>query len=205
MQLEQQFSKDEILEMYLNRMYFGNGAYGVETASQTYFNKSVGEITIAEAALLAALLRAPEYYNPFINKEEAEARAKLALNNMKRLGFISEAEYEAAVNKHIVYAEPPNPEYPYPYFVDYVVHHELIEILSAMPEYGNKDEAYNAIYNGGLRIYTTLDTELQSHVEAVMNKAEHYPTTIYINMEKLWEAFLANNGRNCPRTTRRVY
>ena len=193
-QLEQQFSKDEILEMYLNRMYFGNGAYGVETASQTYFNKSVGEITIAEAALLAALLRAPEYYNPFINKEEAEARAKLALNNMKRLGFISEAEYEAAVNKHIVYAEPPNPEYPYPYFVDYVVHHELIEILSAMPEYGNKDEAYNAIYNGGLRIYTTLDTELQSHVEAVMNKAEHYPTTIYINMEKLWEAFLANNG-----------
>ena len=192
-QLEQQFSKDEILEMYLNRMYFGNGAYGVETASQTYFNKSVGDITIAEATVLAALLRAPEY-NPFINKEEAEARAKLALNNMKRLGFISEAEYEAALNEQIVRGTA-EPGIPVSIFVDYVVHHELIEILSAMPEYGNEDEAYQAIYNGGLRVYTTLDTEIQSHVETVMNKAEHYPTTIYINMEKLWEDFLANDGK----------
>ncbi|HOL17604.1 MAG TPA: PBP1A family penicillin-binding protein, partial [Bacillota bacterium] len=192
---ERQYSKEEILEMYLNRIYFGNGAYGVEAAAQMYFNKSVGELELHEAAYLAAIVRSPEYYNPFANEEAGIARTKLVLGNMKRLKFISEAEYEQALSAEFLYGEPPTFAYPHPYYVDYVVHHELVNILSELPEYGSREEAYKAIYTGGLKVYTTLDTDIQAHVETVLNNHDLYPRTLFINMDKLQEAINANNGR----------
>lgn len=187
-QMERHFSKDEILEMYLNRIYFGYGAYGVEAASQTYFGKSVGELSIAEAAMLAGILNAPNHHNPFASEEEAVEQKISALNNMRRLNFITEEQYNEAAAKTMIYGEPPTVEYPFPHFVDYVLHHELIEILSAMPQFGSREEAYRAIYTGGLRIYTTLDRELQGHVEAVLNRDDLYPRTIYVEMERVREA-----------------
>ena len=192
---ERQYSKEEILEMYLNRVYFGQGAYGIEAAAQTYFNKNVGQLELHEAALLAALLRAPEYYNPFANEEEGIARMKRVLGNMQRLKFISDAEYQQAMNAEFIYAEPPTFAYPYPYFIDYVVHHELIRILSDLPGITSREEAYNAIYTGGLKVYTTLDTPIQAHVENVLNNDELYPRTLYIDIPKVRAAISANNGR----------
>lgn len=186
LQMERHFSKEEILEMYLNRVFFGGRVYGVEAASQTYFNKSVRDINIAEAAMLAGILRWPNQYNPLVCEADALSRMKLALGNMLRLGYIDQAEYEAALAYEFKYGEPPSLEYPNPYFVDYVVHHELIDILEEI--FGSRDDAYEAIYSGGLRVYTTMDTAIQNHAEDVLNRAELYPRTIYIDMAKAREA-----------------
>ncbi|MGI6601128.1 MAG: PBP1A family penicillin-binding protein [Dethiobacteria bacterium] len=195
LRLERIKSKEEVLEMYLNRICFGNGIYGVEAASRAYFGKSTGELDLPESALLAGIVRTPEYYNPFNDEEAAINRMKLVLGNMKRLGFISPTEYEEAVAAELDFAEPSIPTFPYPYFVDYVVHYELINILEDIPEFGSREKAYEAIYNGGLRIYTTMYTDYQDHLENVLNRADLYPQTIYINMPKLEQAVQDNNGR----------
>jgi penicillin-binding protein 1A len=187
-QLERSYGKEEILELYLNRIYFGNGAYGVEAAAQTYFDKNVAELTVSEAAMLAGAVRSPNFYNPLNNEAEAEGRMRLVLASMKRLEIITEYEHRQALLQDIIYAELPDPGYPYPHFVDYVLHHELIRILSAMPSIGSIEEAYRIIYTGGLRIYTTLDPPMQSHVEAVLSRADLYPSTIYVNMPRVREA-----------------
>lgn len=190
-QLERSYGKEEILEYYLNRIYFGNGAYGIEAASQTYFAKSAIDLTIAEAALLAGVVHSPNHLNPINNKAEAELRMQTVLSSLKRLDFISAAQYREALNQELTYAELASPEYPYPHFVDYVVHQELIKILSAMPSFGSREEAYRAIYNGGLRIYTTLDPAMQVHVEEVLNRTDLYPATIYLDMPRVREAVAA--------------
>lgn len=188
LQLERNYGKEEILELYLNRIYFGNGAYGVEAAAQTYFNKSVRDLNVSEAAMLAGTVRSPNYYNPVDNVVEAEMRMRIVLANMKRLGYLSESGHRQALMQQFAYAEPRNPDYPYPHFVDYVVHHELINILSAMPSIGSREEAYRAIYTGGLRIFTTLEPELQLHVEDVLGRTSLYPSTIIVDMPKVREA-----------------
>jgi penicillin-binding protein 1A len=197
--LERQYSKEEILEMYLNRIYFGRGAYGVEAAARSYFNKSVGELQPHEAAFLAALIRAPEFYGSMENKaEEGMARMKLVLGSMRRLNYISEAEYEQALSAEFAFIPPPELASPFPWFIDYVVHHELHDILSKIDGFGDRTAIYNAIYTGGLRIYTTLDTTLQGHVQTVLDNNELYPQTLMINMDKLKEAVAANNGELPP-------
>lgn len=195
LKLERLKSKDEILEMYLNRICFGNAIYGVEAASQAYFGKSVGKLKLAETALLAGIVRSPAYYNPFNDKEAATSRMKLVLGNMKRLKFISEEEYDKAVDAKLKFAKPTALAYPHPYFVDYVIHHELIDILEDIPEINSREEAYEAIYNGGLRIYTTMNTGYQEHLENVLSRSDLYPRTVYVDMSRLNEAVQNNNGK----------
>ncbi len=187
-QMERSYAKEEIMELYLNRIYFGNGAYGVEAAAQTYFNKSVEELTIAEAAMLAGAVRSPNFYNPINSAPEAEARMEMVLASMFRLELISESQYQQALSQQLTYLSAPSEEYPYPHFVDHVVHSELIRILSAMPTIGSREEAYRAIYTGGLRVYTTLEPKMQLHVEDVLNRTDLYPTTIYVDMPRAREA-----------------
>jgi penicillin-binding protein 1A len=187
-QMERIYAKEEILELYLNRIYFGNGAYGVEAAAKTYFNKSVGDLNIAEAAMLAGIVRTPNNNNPINNKAVAESRMRIVLASMHRLGFINDSQYGYALEHELIYAQAPSPEYPYPHFIDYVVHHELIRILSEMPSIGSRAEAYRAIYTGGLHIYTTLEPPLQLHVEDVLGRAELYPATYLIDMSRAREA-----------------
>lgn len=186
-QMERNYAKEEILELYLNRFYFGNGAYGVEAAAQTYFNKSVEDLSLAESAMLAGAVRSPNFYNPINNAPEAEARMELVLANMLRVELISESQYQQALNQQLTYSSAPSEEYPYPHFVDHVVHSELIRILSAMPTIGSREEAYRAIYTGGLRVYTTLEPEMQLHIEDVLNRTDLYPTTIYVDMPRARE------------------
>lgn len=187
-QMERSYAKEEIMELYLNRIYFGNGAYGVEAAAQTYFNKSVGDLSVAEAAMLAGAVRSPNFYNPINNAPEAEARMELVLANMVRLELISEEQYRQALNQQLTYSRAPSEEYPYPHFVDHVVHSELIRILSAIPTIGSREEAYRAIYTGGLSVYTTLEPKMQLHVEDVLSRTDLYPTTIYVDMPRAREA-----------------
>ena len=206
LQLERNYGKEEILELYLNRIYFGQGAYGVEAAAQQYFNKKAADLTIAEGAMLAGIVTSPNYYNPMNNIDEAEARMKVVLLSMHRLGFITESQLSLALMQAINYAEPRNPDYPFPFFLDYVVHYELIRILSKTSVASSPEEAYRAIYTGGLRIYTTLEPELQAHVENVLGRDELYPSTVRVDMASIKKAISElPQGRDLTRAQIKEY
>ncbi|MCM2674376.1 transglycosylase domain-containing protein [Alkalicoccobacillus plakortidis] len=169
--LEQQYSKDQILTMYLNQIYLGRAGYGVKIAAETYFNKSLDELSIADAALLAGIPRRPSYYDPIQNPENAESRRNLIIGLMEQQGKITAEEAEEARNvsieDQIDYTETDTTS-PYAAFYS--------EVLKELEE--NDDFTVNDIYNSGLQVYTSLDTDAQEHVENVLESDEiitNYP------------------------------
>jgi penicillin-binding protein 1A len=157
--LEEELTKDQILERYLNTAYFGNGAYGVQAAAETYWGVDVGQLDWGQAALLAALIRNPSNYEPIRHPEIAIERRRLALDVLVDLGHITsdEADIHAfqPVPSEIQRTTPP----PDDYFVE-----KVKQLLLDDPAYGLGDtyeERYNAVFSGGLRIHTTLDTRAQ--------------------------------------------
>ncbi len=167
--VEKKFSKDEILQMYFNEIPYGSTAYGVEAASQRYFGKSVKEINLPEAVILAALPQAPTRYSPYgSNKDLLISRQHYILDLMLSQGYISEAKVEAAKLYELNF-KPPAEKIIAPHFVMYVK-----EILSE--KYGEK-----MVEQGGLKIYTTLDLYKQKIAEEVI-------TAIAEKNEKNWEA-----------------
>lgn len=155
-QIEKKYTKDEILGMYLNKAYFGARAYGIEAAAQTYFGRSVSELSVAEAAMIAGLQKAPTMYSPFKNAEKTLTRRQVVLKKMMENGFISREEYERA-NAEPLPVAPHNRKYEAPYFVE-----SMRQQIEA--RYGDK------IYTSGFRIYSTIDYNLQKIAEsAVMN------------------------------------
>lgn len=156
--LERNYSKDEILEKYLNTIYYGHSAYGIEAAAQVYFGKSADELTLAEASLLAGLPRGPQLYSPFIDEAAAALRQKTVLNQMVTAGYISEEEKEGAIKEALIFREPSSEE-KYTYFIDHVINIELAR------HFGND---YSMIYRSGLNIYTTLDPKIQEAAQKVI-------------------------------------
>jgi penicillin-binding protein 1A len=150
--IEDAFSKDEILEMYLNQIYLGEGLYGVEAAAQGYFGRPVTELTVTEAAQLAALPRAPSFYSPRRNPVPAVRRRNLVLGMMGRAAMLSEAEVREAQAAPLALAPPIEAGGEAPYFVA-MVREELRERFGPDAE------------RAGLRVYTTLDRELQRSAE----------------------------------------
>jgi penicillin-binding protein 1A len=148
--MEVLFSKNEILEMYLNQIYYGHGSYGVEAAAQTYFNKHVKELTLEECAMLAALPKAPNGYSPFKNPEKALNRRNHAIRRMAQMDFIDEMEKEAALASELTVGELPDGSNPAPHFVEHI-RRQLLDT------YGS-----NKLYRSGLKIYTTLNLEHQA-------------------------------------------
>ncbi|GBE37328.1 penicillin-binding protein 1A [bacterium BMS3Bbin07] len=144
MRIERELSKEEILELYLNRTYFGEGAYGVEMASRVYFGKSVREIDLTEAAMLAGLLKSPGYYSPYKNIKRAEDRMNLVLMRMEKEGFLRPSERRRAAKKGLRLLNAGARKEGYGYFLSYIRNY-LEE------EYGTE-----MVYKGGLRVYTTL-------------------------------------------------
>ncbi len=154
LQLEARYSKDEILELYLNSIYLGSGAYGVQAAAQLYFGKDVSDLTLEESALLAGLARAPELYNPFKDPDLAVRRRNVVLSRMAAVGFLPEEAAARAQAAPLRLAERPPPGRA-AYFVDYV----LRELRSRHP--GLERDLYRA----GYRIYTTMDVRMQEAAE----------------------------------------
>src|SRR4030065_2521739 len=141
--IEKHYTKDEILALYLNQAYFGTRAYGIEAASQTYFGKSVTELTIAEAALLATLPKAPSLYSPFKNPEGAKARRSVVLKKMFNHDFITQKEFDKALNESLP-ETPHMRKYEAPYFIEFM--RQKLE-----HKYGA------GTYTAGYRIFSTLD------------------------------------------------
>jgi penicillin-binding protein 1A len=156
MQIEKNYSKQQILEMYLNQIYFGEGAYGCESAARTYFGKHVEELTVPECAMLAALPKAPNNYDPYKNPYDALKRRNTVLNSMAENNCITLQEATEYKNTPIELKkiEVQNA----PYFVEFV--RQQLEA-----RYGS-----NAVYKGGLSVYTTLDMKLQEAAQQAMEK-----------------------------------
>ncbi|CEG27028.1 transglycosylase domain-containing protein [Bacillus sp. B-jedd] len=165
--LEDVYKKDEILEMYLNQVYFGSGAWGIGTASQRYFNKNIQDVSISEAAVLAGLLQAPSGYDPYQHYDRALKRRNVVLGKMKELNKITEEQYQKAIKEkiHLDDGGGSRIKRKFPYYVDAVLD-------EAVREYGlTQDE----ILTRGYRIYTELDPNLQTALENVYNRSWLFP------------------------------
>jgi penicillin-binding protein 1A len=148
-EIEKRFSKDKILEMYLNAVYFGSGAYGIEAAARTYFSKSVGQLNLAEASLLAGLVKAPGAYSPLVDAKKAKTRRDYVLGRMQAEGHLTEAQAKGAKQQPVTVRPLFKVRGTAPYFVDF-----LRKELEA--RYGRVLTA-----KGGLRVHTTLDLDMQ--------------------------------------------
>lgn len=175
-ELEHKYTKDEILTMYLNQIYFGQGAYGIESASMYYFGKHVKQLDVAEAATLAAIPKSPNYFNPFENPQESKKRQELVIDQMVKYGLISAEDGAAAKAEKLSFnTYHKKSTDPRSYFFDMITQ-KVIEEVGA-----------DALYKGGLKIYTTLDSDMQRAAERAM---KHLPT-YYTDGKKITQPQMA--------------
>ncbi|MGD9086233.1 MAG: PBP1A family penicillin-binding protein [Desulfobacterales bacterium] len=155
-QLERRYTKDEILELYLNQVYFGSGAYGVESAAKIFFGKSVKDLTLSECALVAGMPKSPSRYSPLVNPDLAVKRRNTVLRQMHDTGIISDAVYRQAKNEALDTDSRRSGPLQAPYFVEYIKSTLEDELGSTR------------LYKSGLSIYTTLNFQLQQAAEKAM-------------------------------------
>jgi len=164
--VERIYTKNEILEMYLNKVYLGEGSYGIKVAARTYFGKEVKNLSLNEAATLAGLLQAPSRYSPYQDPSSALARRNIVMDKMLKYNLINSSQYKKAKSEKLtVLAKKPSTQqpYPYPFFLDFVME-QLVK------EYGE-----DKVNRGGFKIYTTLDPNIQKIVEAAINNKANFP------------------------------
>ncbi|MHB1136670.1 MAG: PBP1A family penicillin-binding protein [Coriobacteriia bacterium] len=173
-QLESQFTKDEILEKYLNAIYYGHGAYGVQAAATTYFGKDVGQLTTAECAMIAGVIKSPGTYSPRNDPEAAKNRRDTVLGQMLSLGFLDQATHDAAVEEPFTLAVPATEATVAPYFVEWVKQ-------TVIDQFGP-----DAVYKGGLQIHTTLDpiaqTAAESAITSILDQPDD-PTAALVSLD----------------------
>lgn len=163
--LEKELSKYEILEAYINTVYFGGGAYGIGAAAERYFGKSAQELTASEAALLAGIIKSPSSYAPHLNINAALDRREYVIKAMERDGFISSSEANAALDEEVTITDAEKSAGGYAWYTDEVAR-EAREILGI---------SYEELLGGGYSIYTGLVPEIQTAAEEVMTNENYYP------------------------------
>lgn len=180
-QLEREYTKEEILTFYLNRIFLGESSFGIQAAAKTYFGADLEDLTPAEVALLAGLPQAPSQYNPYIHPDDAKTRRSIVLGVMRDAGIISPEEYTKEKDAPFTYVESmkgnrggaqktevTTTSYKFPYFVDYVIE-ELETTYNLTPD---------QIFGGGLHIYTTVNPGIQSAAEAAFADPANFPQGI---------------------------
>jgi penicillin-binding protein 1A len=175
-QLEKKVGKEGILERYLNTIYFGNGAYGVEAAAGTYFGTTAARLTLAQSALLAGLIRSPGNYDPYDNPGAARSRRATVLDKLAALHRVSKDTADVAAQEPLgVVERPTSDRYPAAYFVE-----QVKQSILSDPRYGGGDTPGSRraeLFTGGLRIYTTVDLGRQAAAEAAVNKILSKPAS----------------------------
>jgi 1A family penicillin-binding protein len=159
--VEQVFSKNEILELYLNQVYWGHNTYGVQTAAQSYFGKSAKDLNLAEATMMAGMIQAPEEYSPFADMEAAKTRQKLVLKRMQQLGWLTSGEVAAAIEQPLKLGK-----------ITSWQTSELPIITEAVISELNQRFGEETVLKGGMRIQTTVDYDFQRMAEQVVRR-EH--------------------------------
>lgn len=210
--MEKHYSKDEIIETYLNTLSLGNNTAGVQAAANLYFDKDVSEITLVEAAAMIAITKYPTYYDPFINPDNNKVRRNYILGEMLELGFITQEEYDEAVETELVLNTGAKKKLnaDYNWFTDHVIE-EVLDDLVEEKGY-TRNYAWQQLSRGGYRIYTTMDEEMQNYLEdfyadvskfpAVKN--EEYPQSAFV-ITDLNGKILALVGERGEKTLNRAF
>lgn len=171
-QLEDKLAKDQILTKYLNTVYFGQGAYGIQAAAQTYFGIDAKDLGVAQSALLAGVITSPTAFDPVLHPVHARRRRTQVLNAMQAQGMIDQAVHDRAVAEPIVLRTATSQtRYPFPYFVDY-----FKQWFLSNPAFGaTREDRYKLLFTGGLRITTTIDPRFQQEAETAARSVLAYP------------------------------
>ena len=191
LEVEKKYDKDEIIEWYLNAVYFGEGCDGIYTAAQKYFGKGPSQLTLAESASIVGIVNLPTYYSPFYSEENNKERQETVLRRMYELGYISYDEYEEAKNEQLVFTRSDNEvadQEIYSYYVEAVIK-DVTEDL--MEQKGiSQDTARQLLYNGGYRVYSCLDPYIQECVDNVYLDVENFPKPYRANDQQLQSAMV---------------
>ena len=178
LELEKRYDKQEIVEWYLNAVYFGQGAYGVQMAAQTYFGKDAKDLTLAESAAIVGITNLPTYYDPFYNEQNNKDRQETILREMYEQGYIDYQQYKDAVAEELVFTRTPGEEYSqtiYSYYTEVVIDDVVKDLMQLKGI--SEDTAKTLMYNGGYNVYTCLDINVQNNIDAIYTDLEAIPNT----------------------------
>lgn len=178
LELEKKYDKQDIVEWYLNAVYFGEGAYGVQTAAQTYFGKDAKDLSLAECAAIVGITNLPTYYDPFYNEQNNKERQETILREMYEQEYIDYETYKAAVAEELVFARSPGEEYSqqiYTYYEEVVISDAITDFMELKGI--SREAATTLLFNGGYQIYCCMDRSIQSNVDAVYSDLTAIPTT----------------------------
>lgn len=178
LEVEKNYTKEEIITWYLNVIYLGESSYGVQAAANTYFGKDAGDLSLAECACIIGITNRPTAYNPYYSEDNCKARQGLVLQAMYEQGYITYSDYTEAVNYELIFASTENEEsinYIYSYYEETVI----TEAISALIEEKDLSEeaAKTLVYNGGLHIYSCINMEIQEKLDSIYTVLDEIPST----------------------------
>lgn len=189
--LEKNYDKDEILEYYLNAVYFGEGCYGVQTAAQTYFGKDAKDLSVAEAASIVGITNLPTYYDPFYSVENNKERQENVLREMYKQGYLKKAEYEEAKNEELDFVRgenSPGTSNVYSYYEEVVLSDVIGDLAEAKGI--SRNAASQLVHNAGYEIYACIDKDIQAKVDAIYTDPEQLPKTYGSTKSQLQSAIV---------------
>ncbi len=178
LELEKRYDKQEIVEYYLNAVYFGQGCYGVQMAAQTYFGKDAKDLTMAECAAIVGITNLPTYYDPFYNEQNNKERQETILREMYEQGYIDYQQYKDAVAEELVFTRSPGEEYSqtiYSYYTEVVIDDVINDLMQLKGI--SRETADTLLRNGGYNVYTCLDVNVQNSIDAIYTDLEAIPNT----------------------------
>lgn len=191
LEFEKKYDKDEIIEWYLNAVYFGEGCNGIYTAAQTYFGKEPKDLTLAECASIVGIVNLPTYYSPFYSLENNKERQETVLREMYEQGYITYEEYEDAVAEELVFTRTPTEVGTteiYNYYVETVIDDVISDLMS---ERGvNYETAQQLLYSGGYQIYTCCDSRIQGIVDTYYDNLDNFPNVYHTTDQQLQSAMV---------------
>ncbi len=176
LELEKKYDKQEIMEWYLNAVYFGEGCYGVQAAAHTYFGKDVSELSLAECAAIVGITNMPTYYDPFYNEQNNKERQEIILREMYEQEYIDYATYKQAVAEELVFAHTPDlqeNQIVYSYYEEVVINDVIHDLMDAKGI--GREAATSLLYNGGYQIYCCMDPRIQAIVDDTYTDPDKIP------------------------------
>lgn len=193
LELEKKYDKQEIIEWYLNVVYFGEGSYGVQAAAQTYFGKDISQLSLAECAAIAGITNLPTYYDPFYNEANNKARQETILREMYNQGYITYGEYKQACAEKLVFARNADEEYSmqvYSWYEETVIQDVIRDLVTLKGI--STSAARTLVFNGGYQIYSCIDLDIQASVDNIYEDLSAIPQTAG-NTQQLQSAVVVMN------------
>ena len=180
LELEKKYDKRQIIEWYMNAVYFGEGCWGVQTAAHTYFGKDVSELSLAECAAIIGITNKPTYYDPFYNEQNNKERQETILREMYEQDYIDYGQYVQAVNEKLNFTRSPDENYTQEvmsYYTEVVIDDVTNDLMQLKGI--SREAARSLLYNGGYRIYCCLDVNVQNAIDSIYTDLSAIPETAY--------------------------